>query len=93
MRVSALPWITCNRLIVLYCEEDERDNTPVKTKYPLLQLSCSTLSNIQPSTHIKRQNLEVQIAFPVGILAKLVGTPSPLCLWIIIDGYLTRDVQ
>jgi hypothetical protein len=40
-----------------------------------------------------RQNFRVELTFPQGVPSRVAATPGPLRLWIILDGYLTRDVQ
>ena len=47
-----------------------------------------------------QQNFRVEIAFPQGVPGqspqdpnKLAGTPGPFRIWVVLDGYLTRDVQ
>ncbi len=39
------------------------------------------------------QNFRVEILFPQGIPPTLRDTKGPLRLWVVLDGYLTRDVQ
>ena len=49
-----------------------------------------------------QQNFRVEMAFPQGVPggengtgdpAKLAGQTGPLRIWVVLDGYLTRDVQ
>jgi hypothetical protein len=40
-----------------------------------------------------RQNFRVEMSFPHGLSPELAALPGPLRLWVILDGYLTRDVQ
>jgi hypothetical protein len=40
-----------------------------------------------------QQNFRVEILFPEGLPQRLGEATSPLRLWTILDGYLTRDVQ
>jgi hypothetical protein len=47
-----------------------------------------------------QQNFRVEMAFPQGIPGqqentayKLANTPGPFRIWVVLDGYLTRDVQ
>ena len=47
-----------------------------------------------------QQNFRVEMAFPQGVpgvnpinLAKLAYVTGPLRIWVVLDGYLTRDVQ
>jgi hypothetical protein len=39
------------------------------------------------------QNFRVELTFPQGLPTGLAATPGPLRLWVVLDGYLTRDVQ
>ncbi len=41
-----------------------------------------------------QQNFRVEIEIPEGdVLAKLQRLYGPLFIWVVIDGYMTRDVQ
>jgi hypothetical protein len=48
-----------------------------------------------------QQNFRVEMAFPRGVpgagppldKTKLAGAEGPLRIWVVLDGYLTRDVQ
>ena len=48
-----------------------------------------------------QQNFRVEMAFPQGVPGqqtpldpyKLAGVTGPLRIWVVLDGYLTRDVQ
>lgn len=48
-----------------------------------------------------QQNFRVELLFPHGVPgqgatpdpAKLAGSEGPLRIWVVLDGYLTRDVQ
>jgi hypothetical protein len=50
-----------------------------------------------------QQNFRVEMAFPQGVpgtgplenikFLKLAGVEGPLRIWVVLDGYLTRDVQ
>ena len=48
-----------------------------------------------------QQNFRVEMSFPQGVpgqgqtpdLTKLAGVAGPLRIWVVLDGYLTRDVQ
>jgi len=49
-----------------------------------------------------QQNFRVEMAFPHGVPGaeitppdptKLAGQPGPIRVWVVLDGYLTRDVQ
>jgi hypothetical protein len=39
------------------------------------------------------QNFRVEMAFPRGVPPRVAGAPKPLRIWVVLDGYLTRDVQ
>lgn len=39
------------------------------------------------------QNFRVEIQFPQGVPPTLSNATGPLRLWVVLDGYLTRDVQ
>ena len=46
------------------------------------------------------QNFRVEIQFPQGVptttsgpVVRLGNVTGPLRLWVVLDGYLTRDVQ
>jgi hypothetical protein len=49
----------------------------------------------------KQQNFRVEILFPQGVPGqgdltnprKLAGAKGPIRIWVVLDGYLTRDVQ
>jgi hypothetical protein len=40
-----------------------------------------------------QQNFRVEIAFPRDIPATVLNASGPYHIWVILDGYLTRDVQ
>src|SRR5262245_2207764 len=40
-----------------------------------------------------QQNFRVELLFPQGIPAHLAELQGPLRIWVVLDGYLTRDVQ
>ena len=40
-----------------------------------------------------QQNFRVEILFPQGVPANLANVSGPLRIWVVLDGYLTRDVQ
>lgn len=40
-----------------------------------------------------RQSFRVEMVFPRGVPQHLATIPGPLRLWVVLDGYLTRDVQ
>ena len=39
------------------------------------------------------QNFRVEMLFPQGVPPKVANALGPLRLWVVLDGYLTRDVQ
>jgi len=47
----------------------------------------------EPVQVASSQNFRVEILFPQGIPTTLGATRGPLRLWVVLDGYLTRDVQ
>jgi hypothetical protein len=40
-----------------------------------------------------QQNFRVEMAFPRDVPTIVKGAPGPLRIWVVLDGYLTRDVQ
>jgi hypothetical protein len=40
-----------------------------------------------------QQNFRVEILFPQGVPGNLANISGPLRIWVVLDGYLTRDVQ
>jgi hypothetical protein len=40
-----------------------------------------------------QQNFRVEMLFPQGVPERLAGVKGPLRIWVVLDGYLTRDVQ
>ena len=40
-----------------------------------------------------QQNFRVETSFPRDVPTRIKGTKGPLHVWIVLDGYLTRDVQ
>ena len=40
-----------------------------------------------------QQNFRVEILFPQGVPGNLANVSGPLRIWVVLDGYLTRDVQ
>jgi|ERR1044071_7669902 hypothetical protein len=55
---------------------------------PMATFRFSEAVRIEPN-----QNFRVEILFPQGIPPTLANTRGPLRLWVVLDGYLTRDVQ
>ncbi len=41
----------------------------------------------------KQQNFRVELAFPRGVPPRLASVKGPLHVWVVLDGYLKRDVQ
>jgi hypothetical protein len=41
----------------------------------------------------RQQNFRVEMLFPQGVPGILANTSGPLRIWVVLDGYLTRDVQ
>jgi hypothetical protein len=40
-----------------------------------------------------QQGFRVEMLFPQGVPENLATAPGPLRIWVVLDGYLTRDVQ
>lgn len=40
-----------------------------------------------------QQNFRVEMLFPQGVPGTLANASGPLRIWVVLDGYLTRDVQ
>lgn len=55
---------------------------------PMATFRFSEPVQIEPN-----QNFRVEILFPQGIPPTLASTKGPLRIWVVLDGYLTRDVQ
>lgn len=62
----------------------------------------STFRFAEPVTIEPQQNFRVEISFPQGIPGQtaassqptgLAGVKGPMRIWVVLDGYLTRDVQ
>jgi hypothetical protein len=53
----------------------------------------ATFRFAEPVSIDPRQSFRVELTFPQGIPARLAASRGPLRLWVILDGYLTRDVQ
>jgi hypothetical protein len=52
----------------------------------------------EPVTIEPNQNFRVEMMFPHGLPGQgtdygLATVPGPFRLWVVLDGYLTRDVQ
>jgi hypothetical protein len=60
----------------------------------------STFRFAEPVIIEPQQNFRVEISFPQGVPGqdtnvpkKLAGAKGPFRIWVVLDGYLTRDVQ
>jgi hypothetical protein len=40
-----------------------------------------------------QQNFRVEMLFPRDVPERLATVHGPLRIWVVLDGYLTRDVQ
>ncbi len=47
----------------------------------------------EPVTMEPQQNFRVEMSFPQGLSDSFLGATGPLRIWVVLDGYLTRDVQ
>jgi hypothetical protein len=47
----------------------------------------------EPVTIEPQQAFRVEMLFPQGVPGLLANTSGPLRIWVVLDGYLTRDVQ
>ena len=58
----------------------------------------ATFRFAEPVTIEPQQNFRVEMLFPQGLPGNgatggLANVPGPLRIWVVLDGYLTRDVQ
>ena len=53
----------------------------------------ATFRFAEPVSIEPQQNFRVELLFPQGVPARTGDTQGELRLWVILDGYLTRDVQ
>jgi hypothetical protein len=53
----------------------------------------ATFRFAEPVVIDKQQNFRVEIAFPRGVPPRLANLVGPLHVWVVLDGYLMRDVQ
>jgi len=60
----------------------------------------ATFRFAEPVTIESQQNFRVEMVFPQGVPGqdasppdRLAGLKGPMRLWVVLDGYLTRDVQ
>ena len=47
----------------------------------------------EPVTIEPQQNFRVEMSFPQGLTEDFLNATGPLRIWVVLDGYLTRDVQ
>jgi hypothetical protein len=53
----------------------------------------ATFRFAEPVTIEPQQNFRVEMLFPQGVPATINEARGPLRVWVVLDGYLTRDVQ
>lgn len=53
----------------------------------------ATFRFAEPVIIESQQNFRVEILFPQGVPAFVGNAPGPFRIWVLLDGYLTRDVQ
>jgi hypothetical protein len=53
----------------------------------------ATFRFAEPVSIEPQQNFRVEMAFPRGVPLRVAGAPKPVRIWVVLDGYLTRDVQ
>ena len=53
----------------------------------------ATFRFAEPVPIEQNQNFRVEMAFPRGVPLPVAKAPGPVRIWVILDGYLTRDVQ
>jgi hypothetical protein len=53
----------------------------------------STFRFAEPVTIEPQQNFRVEMLFPQSVPLIVSRAPGPLRIWVVLDGYLTRDVQ
>jgi hypothetical protein len=53
----------------------------------------ATFRFAEPVLIESQQNFRVEMMFPQGVPGNLAKVSGPMRIWIILDGYLTRDVQ
>jgi hypothetical protein len=54
---------------------------------------AATFRFAEPVVIEKQQNFRVELAFPRGVPPRLARATGPLHVWVVLDGYLMRDVQ
>jgi len=53
----------------------------------------ATFRFAEPVRIDSQQGFRVEMLFPQGVPGSLANTSGPLRIWVVLDGYLTRDVQ
>lgn len=53
----------------------------------------ATFRFAEPVSIDRQQNFRVEMLFPQGVPDSMQTTVGPLRMWVVLDGYLTRDVQ
>jgi hypothetical protein len=53
----------------------------------------ATFRFAEPVSIEARESFRVEISFPAGVPPALAKLAGPFRLWVVLDGYLTRDVQ
>jgi hypothetical protein len=53
----------------------------------------ATFRFAEPVIIDSQQNFRVEMQFPQGVPGTLLNLLGPLHIWVVLDGYLTRDVQ
>jgi len=53
----------------------------------------STFRFAEPVFIEPQQNFRVEMLFPRGLSPVLLAEVGPRHIWVVLDGYLTRDVQ
>lgn len=53
----------------------------------------ATFRFAEPVTIDRQQNFRVEMLFPQSVPQTMKDTRGPLRMWVVLDGYLTRDVQ
>jgi hypothetical protein len=53
----------------------------------------ATFRFAEPVSIDRQQNFRVEMLFPQGVSQTFRETKGPLRIWVVLDGYLTRDVQ
>ncbi len=53
----------------------------------------ATFRFAEPVSIDPQQNFRVEMLFPQGVPLSVSNAPGPLRIWVVLDGYLTRDAQ